>query len=583
MKLNQIAQIFLCTSFIISVNAQQLEIEGTIKIDSLPLDNQSDSLVVKQSDGTLGIRHISTLSDYTISPIQEGIVTVANMPLDIFISGKLAYLVAEGNFGNGSFQILDISNPSDPQVLSEITGISASSIYVAGKFAYLVDNSSNELNIINIAEPSVPSIIETFPLSAGVNSIHVNGPYAAVTSQGQGRLKLINISNPNAPFLIDSVEIGADSRTVFMSGSFIYVLDATNQKLLAISLPEIDEGPIKGEIAIGSSPSGLFVSGIYAYVVDNADNNLKIIDISNSSMLSTVQTFSLGASATDIFVAGAYAYVGFGNGDVKVIDVEDPNTPVVVTQFSGASFTSAVFNSGRFLYLTDYFGNKLKIFEISPSEYAGMAVSALEVGHLQVNNELIGQGSLNIRGGLHTGEGGIITKGDLAVGEEAYVRRRLGVAVLKPTEVLDVNGSARFRSVSTLAPLNSAVPLYLETDGTLKRGNFSDRRLKENIQPLTAILEKIYNLQSYRYTFKSDPNHQQEIGVIAQEIEEFFPELIFTDAVSGMKGVYYDRLSVILLQAIKEQQDLILDHKYELNELRAEVRSIQNLITERLN
>lgn len=45
---------------------------------------------------------------------------------------------------------------------------------------------------------------------------------------------------------------------------------------------------------------------------------------------------------------------------------------------------------------------------------------------------------------------------------------------------------------------------------------------------------------------------QKDIGVIAQEVEAVFPELV-TTAADGYKAVNYDKLSAVLLEAIKAQ------------------------------
>ena len=45
----------------------------------------------------------------------------------------------------------------------------------------------------------------------------------------------------------------------------------------------------------------------------------------------------------------------------------------------------------------------------------------------------------------------------------------------------------------------------------------------------------------------------RETGVIAQELEPEFPELVVTDG-SGYKAVAYDRLSAVLIEAVKELQ-----------------------------
>ncbi len=52
--------------------------------------------------------------------------------------------------------------------------------------------------------------------------------------------------------------------------------------------------------------------------------------------------------------------------------------------------------------------------------------------------------------------------------------------------------------------------------------------------------------------FSSEP----QIGLIAQEVEQVFPELVTTDS-NGFKMVDYVHLTPILIEAIKEQQLII--------------------------
>lgn len=79
----------------------------------------------------------------------------------------------------------------------------------------------------------------------------------------------------------------------------------------------------------------------------------------------------------------------------------------------------------------------------------------------------------------------------------------------------------------------------------------SDKNLKQDITPLSDSLSKILSLNGYAYNWKS--TGQKDIGVIAQEVEEVYPELVHTDA-SGIKSVEYANLIAPLIEAIKEQQ-----------------------------
>ena len=80
----------------------------------------------------------------------------------------------------------------------------------------------------------------------------------------------------------------------------------------------------------------------------------------------------------------------------------------------------------------------------------------------------------------------------------------------------------------------------------------SDRRLKENIQPLRPMMDKINQLKLYTYSFKHDPHSRMDIGVMAQEAESIFPEVVSYS--NDQYGVCYDQLTVIGIKGIQEQQ-----------------------------
>lgn len=81
----------------------------------------------------------------------------------------------------------------------------------------------------------------------------------------------------------------------------------------------------------------------------------------------------------------------------------------------------------------------------------------------------------------------------------------------------------------------------------------SDRRLKENIQPLENSLENILKLDAVSYDWKDKSKYgdKHQIGFIAQEVEKIFPEVIATDKKSGLKSVAYDHLVAPLVEAVK--------------------------------
>ena len=107
--------------------------------------------------------------------------------------------------------------------------------------------------------------------------------------------------------------------------------------------------------------------------------------------------------------------------------------------------------------------------------------------------------------------------------------------------------------------------------------SISDKRLKTNIYPITSSLDKILKLQPSHFTWIE--KQKQDIGFIAQEVEEVIPELVhetkgFDDIHSDKqndikyKGVSYDKITVYLVDAVKELTKRIEDLEKENKLLR---------------
>jgi hypothetical protein len=82
----------------------------------------------------------------------------------------------------------------------------------------------------------------------------------------------------------------------------------------------------------------------------------------------------------------------------------------------------------------------------------------------------------------------------------------------------------------------------------------SDIRLKDNIETVISSIEKIMRLRGVYYTRKDDPG-PRHVGVIAQEIEEILPEVVFNDGPT--KSVAYGNIVGLLIEGMKAQQAII--------------------------
>ena len=83
----------------------------------------------------------------------------------------------------------------------------------------------------------------------------------------------------------------------------------------------------------------------------------------------------------------------------------------------------------------------------------------------------------------------------------------------------------------------------------------SDISLKKNLLKIENALEKVEQINGYTYELKEDDSKRHG-GVIAQEIEKVFPEIVNTGN-DGLMGVEYGNISALLIEAIKEQNTKI--------------------------
>jgi len=89
-------------------------------------------------------------------------------------------------------------------------------------------------------------------------------------------------------------------------------------------------------------------------------------------------------------------------------------------------------------------------------------------------------------------------------------------------------------------------------------------RYKENVTDLDSV-SSLYKLRPVKFNWKDSGN--DDIGLIAEEVNKHVPELVHLDEEGGAEGIKYSKLTSLLIKAVQDQQEEIKDLKSRLDNL----------------
>ncbi len=112
----------------------------------------------------------------------------------------------------------------------------------------------------------------------------------------------------------------------------------------------------------------------------------------------------------------------------------------------------------------------------------------------------------------------------------------------------------------------------LEATGNIVAFASSDERLKENIKPIPWAVDKVSKLEGVTFDWREgyDDIHRMkghDVGVIAQNVKDIVPEVV-SEMMGGYLGVKYEKLTPLLIEAIKELSQKVDELEKEIKRLK---------------
>jgi len=162
-----------------------------------------------------------------------------------------------------------------------------------------------------------------------------------------------------------------------------------------------------------------------------------------------------------------------------------------------------------------------------------------------------------------------------------------GYTVISNSNLAAGGQNWRWYSSSTGAPLGAnkmcfglgSCLLDMDSSGNVHASGTvtqsSDVRLKRDIHPIDGALDAVTGLQGVTYYWKdSEKEQSKQIGLIAQDVEKVFPEVVKTDA-EGFKSVAYQNLVAPLISALREVRQWMFEKDDQIQALHREVASVK--------
>jgi hypothetical protein len=310
------------------------------------------------------------------------------------------------------------------------------------------------------------------------------------------------------------------------------------------------------------------------WTLGSKNNNFDISNTSSGSHFTMVPTGNIGINTTNpmntLDIRGTLNVSGTGNFGSIILNTNSSISANGI--FSNVQISSYGGNGIRIAENTGYLGintnatvqlqlantldiRKVVLFDATNNDYQfyGMGITPNIYGY-HVDN-------LSASHVFYAGSSNTSSNEIMRMRGDGFV----GINTSNPSAILDVNGNVIIQSTVNSIGYNSGGSLTVMGGGSFGGDIYvggaintsSDIRLKENIYSITNCLDKIDTIETVYFNYINDPSKELNIGFIANNFIEDFPEILKKPE-NGYYSLDYSRVTPILMNCIKELKKRII-------------------------
>ena len=324
------------------VDSDRRDITSTVTWDQTPGRVGSVSLVTRLTNWQAGTGKpipITPGATLDLGGVADG------QEIGLYIDGGTTYaIVGRKKSSDQELFIIDVSDPTSPSVAASLEiGSDVNDIAIVGTNAFLATSSNTaELQVVSLLTPTSPSVTGSLNLAGTPDAETVvaegNNLYLGRSVYSGGpEIYSISIATPTSPSELSSLEAGDTVWKMVLAQSNTYVYAATGSDTAEMAVIDVSApGSISQTAALDvSGPSdGTAIHAFSTYgLLGTDDGYLRVVDVSTPSSPSVVGTVLNGNKINDIALGVDNDYVFLGNSavgaEVTIVNIMDPTTPII--------------------------------------------------------------------------------------------------------------------------------------------------------------------------------------------------------------------------------------------------------------
>lgn len=360
-------------------------------------------------------------------------------------------------------------------------------------------------------------------------------------------------------------------------------------------------GPVEAEASLSvagkATVNDLEVNGVFSFrsgtFTENTRFNKSVLMSDTLSVVGKATVNDIQSTGVFNFKSGTFTEDTRFNknvtvdGVLKANEIEVENMRYTNVTFDKETFFSEPINAHtirtRHLDVTDGFTTDNDIYTSAEiSGRSGYFYNLTSIGKTELKDDVLVTGELEVEKGTRL-KGDLIVTGNVINQKNAsvmnmYASKEISASTLKTSSNIDVTGDALFRKDMNVARMGTFSDIVVNGKATIGEVDcdtvssntfsvetlivrdimqISDARLKTNVHALSPddVMDKIRRLRPVSFEWRD--SGMSDVGFIAQEVKDVFPECVSDAHDRDIMGVKYSNMVSLLVSCIQNLQEQI--------------------------